>query len=225
MKSLNEEILMNCQSTSQSSQTANSEINANVAFLVDKILNKGLLSPCKEAMEFSLGLLIRLITTCKQNLGGYQSRLVSVMVECMSAFEPSLLQYMQFHTSKLNITDEALEKTRIEIAAKSPMQEALDGLLKTLEKDSVGEVIRELNFHFSRGVGLPTRVAAAQSLSYLAETYPDEVGKYCATVCQSIAYTLLRGTATTSALQKTMCNTLGSLAKVSNIHISRNIRL
>lgn len=66
------------------------------------------------------------------------------------------------------MTDESLEKTRLEISRKSPMQDALNLLLQTLQADSVTATLTELCHHFIRGVGLATRVSAIESIVYLS---------------------------------------------------------
>lgn len=187
MKLLGEEVLAHCEypaevDTSEAKSTLTSsnsnsgsrpavsvvEADETVSFLLDKLLSKGILSTCLEAKGFSFGLLISLVKSARGNLKAHQPRLISVMVECMSAFEPAMLQYMQFHTSRMNITDEALERTRLDISQQSPMQEALGTLLETLDRQNLREVLVDLRNQTVSGVGLATRVAAIQSLARLA---------------------------------------------------------
>jgi hypothetical protein len=236
MKSLGEEVLAHCEypgtpvsndSTGDGGPSSSSsnvehrvvntveEADVAVAFLLDKLLSKGILSTCLEAKGFSFGLLISVVKSARGNLRSHQTRLISVMVECMSAFEPAMLQYMQFHTGRMNITDEALERKRLDISQQSPMQEALNILLETLDKNNLRDVLIELRNHTVSGVGLATRVAAIQSLARLAEVYPDDVGSSCGIVCQSVAYMLLNVASNTSVtLLKAMFSGLGALAKV-----------
>lgn len=233
MKLLGEEVLAHCEypnaSISSDSGSSNSsnindrrltntieEANATVTFLLDRLLTTGILSTCLEAKGFSFGLLINLVKSARGNLCTHQPRLISVMVECMSAFEPQLLQYLQFHTGRMNITDESLERKRLDISQQSPMQEALNTLLETLDKNNLQEVLIELRNQTVSGVGLATRVSAVQSLARLAEVYPDDVGSNCGIVCQSVAYMLLNSASNTSVtLLKAMFSGLGSLARVS----------
>ena len=105
-------------------------------------------------------------------------RLVGVLVESMSALEPKTLQYMQFHTARLQINEEELESMRVKLSRQSPMQEALDACLQALNgrPQDVPETVRTLRSQLQSGVGLATRVAAVQSLAYLADTHPGELG-------------------------------------------------
>jgi hypothetical protein len=70
---------------------------------------RGVLSSAPECRGFVLGVLLRLIKVCRAALGEWLVKLVSVMVESMSALEPRTMQYMQFHTARLQISEEELE--------------------------------------------------------------------------------------------------------------------
>lgn len=91
MKLLSEIVISQCDSQISIAE----DLNENIKFLIEKLLSTGLISPCAESKGFSFGVLIRLVTTAKHSLKLYQPQLISIMVECMSAFEPEMLQYMQ----------------------------------------------------------------------------------------------------------------------------------
>jgi hypothetical protein len=55
-------------------------------------------------------------------LKGHLVHISSVLVESMAALEPRTLQYMQFHTARLNISDKELEDMRLQLSQNSPMQ-------------------------------------------------------------------------------------------------------
>lgn len=112
--------------------------------------------------------LSRTVKAARAALKHWRPRLIAVMVECMSAFEPAMLQYMQFHTTRLAISDEELEQMRLRISQQSPMQEALDACLQCLDTATIPAVVRELCGQLHRGVGLATRVAAVKALAYLS---------------------------------------------------------
>jgi hypothetical protein len=110
-------------------ESADSVINA-VDMGLPMILDKGLISSSPEIRGFSLGVLIKLIQTTRVSLKHWLPRLVAVLVESMSALEPRTLQYMQFHTARLQMSDQDLEALRLKLSQNSPMQEALDGCLQ-----------------------------------------------------------------------------------------------
>lgn len=89
----------------------------------------------------------------------------------MAALEPRTLQYMQFHTARLNISDQELEDLRLKLSQHSPMQEALDICLQSLPSSFLPKVVYQLCGQLRGGVGLATRVSAVKSLLRLIEVF------------------------------------------------------
>ena len=77
-------------------------------FIIPMLLDKGLLEPSLEGRGFSLGLLLRIVKTTKASLKTHLIRIIDTLVEAMSAMEPQTLQYLQFHTERLNIDKQVL---------------------------------------------------------------------------------------------------------------------
>ena len=94
-----------------------SVVDDAISFIMPILLDKGLLAPSPEGRGFTLGVLVKLIKSSKSALKQWLIRLVGVLVESMSALEPKTLQYMQFHTARLQINEEEkinkLESIRI----------------------------------------------------------------------------------------------------------------
>lgn len=78
-----------------------------------------------------------LLSGQEEPLGQWLPQLVSALVESMSALEPRVLQYMQFHTSRMQLSEEELEQARVKMAQSSPMQEALNACLLRLSACTV----------------------------------------------------------------------------------------
>eukprot|EP01038_Epipyxis_sp_PR26KG_P004446 gene4446-6289_t len=181
------------------------------------LMDKGLLAPSVEARGCSLGLLVKIVKCAsKEALQPWVEALVGVLVESMSALEPKTLQYMQFHTARLQITEEELENMRIKLSAESPMQAALDTCLQALYASTIPTVARKLRSQLRGGVGLATRVAAANSIAYLAEKYPDSSlkGAVGQESFNTIIESLISSPNMSNALQKAFTNALGVLAKI-----------
>ena len=83
-----------------------SVVDDAISFIMPILLDKGLLAPSPEGRGFTLGVLVKLIKSSKSALKQWLIRLVGVLVESMSALEPKTLQYMQFHTARLQINEE-----------------------------------------------------------------------------------------------------------------------
>ena len=146
------------------------------------LLDKGLLVVFPEGKGYCMGLLIRIIKEAKNTLNTWICRLISVLIEGMSALEPQSLQYMQFHTAKLNIKEDELETMRVKMAQASPLQEALNQCIQSTDfgvyvdqRLLLADVIVRVSDYIQHGIGLATRTAAANSLTALLERYPDEI--------------------------------------------------
>mmetsp|Transcript_8656 Transcript_8656/g.11831 ORF Transcript_8656/g.11831 Transcript_8656/m.11831 type:complete len:1083 (-) Transcript_8656:53-3301(-) len=213
-----------------------------VDFIVPLILDKGLAASSAEARGFSLGVLLKIVQVnvvpsatastlfsqpsavapIKRHhvllevepLDKWLPQLVSALVECMSALEPKILQYMQFHTTRMQLSDEELEQARIKMAQSSPLQEALTSCLQRLTPHVIPDVVRVLSQHLKGGVGLATRAAAAEAMSFLAERYPHDLGPYAKVCLDSVLSTLINALQMTSSLKKAMLAAMAALCKV-----------
>ena len=90
MKSLVDCILRVCDQ-SVSSAFNSAQCLEIIEFLVPKLLSQGLISSSMEGKGFSLGVLAKLIKLCRYLLRTWLPRIISILVECMSAFEPGNL--------------------------------------------------------------------------------------------------------------------------------------
>lgn len=209
-KALSDQIVRSCNPN----ETAHRTVAATIDTVIPFLMEKGLVASSAEGRGFCLGLLLEIIRTAKKHLKACLSDLISVLLESMSAMEPRTLQYMQFHTARLQISEDELEAMRIKLSQASPMNEALDFCLQSLQSSDIPEVIRKISSHLRRGVGLPTRVAATEAMNLLVERYPNDLGKHASTAFHNILLSLTQSPNMAGSLQKAMYTGLGSLAKV-----------
>jgi hypothetical protein len=225
MKALSDQVTRACNPEESGSSFA--IVDDAVAFILPILLDKGLVAPSQEARGFTLGVLVKLIKSSRFALKEWLVRLVAVLVESMSALEPKTLQYMQFHTARLQINDEELENMRVRLSRQSPMQEALDACLQALAGRplDVPQAALALRTQLQSGVGLATRVAAVQSLSYLADTLPGEIGgsEHGSKAFRTIVDSLIYSPQMAVTLKKALLGGLGSLAKVVNAELLASV--
>jgi hypothetical protein len=225
MKALSDQVTRACNPEESGSSSA--IVDDAVAFILPILLDKGLVAPSQEARGFTLGVLVKLIKSSRHALKEWLVRLVAVLVESMSALEPKTLQYMQFHTARLQINDEELENMRVRLSRQSPMQEALDACLQALAGRplDVPHAALALRTQLQSGVGLATRVAAVQSLSYLADTLPGEIGgsEHGSKAFRTIVDSLIYSPQMAVTLKKALLGGLGSLAKVVNAELLASV--
>jgi hypothetical protein len=184
-----------------------------------------------QARGVSLGLLGKVVEAARvaPPLKPWLAQIISVLIEGMSAMEPQTLQYMQFHTARLRITDEELESMRIKMSQSSPLHDALEVCLTSLQhavlhdgtSSIVPEVMWGLCSQLQRGVGLPTRVAAANALAQMVERYPAYIspgssGAASATEAfRAIVRSLTANSVMAASLKKAMTSAFGVLSKVT----------
>ncbi len=181
------------------------------------LLEKGLVSASVEARGFSLGTLIKVIETSKKMLLPWIAQLVDVFIESISALEPQMLNYIQFHTATIRVDNEEWEKARVDLAKSSPMHEALRNCLALVPLEMLPTISNIAYFHLQSGVGLATRVAAADAISFLVERFPSGMGTYGSKALKAICSILLEHPHLENTLKKAMLNTLGMLSKVSSV--------
>lgn len=152
----------------------------------------------------------------------------------MAALEPRTLQYMQFHTARLNISDKELEDLRLTLSQQSPMQvdinmcsvhtdpcltqlltqEALDICLQSLPPSYLPSVLYHLCGQLRGGVGLATRVSAVKSLLRLMESFELEFkrldGSLARTVFEACLSVLMQFDITSSGLKSAMLSCLSA---------------
>ena len=194
-----------------------------------------------QARGVSLGLLGKVVEAGRTApaLRQWLAQVISVLIEGMSAMEPQTLQYMQFHTARLRISEEELESMRIKMAQSSPLHDALESCLGALQQavlhdattSLVPEVVHSLCSQLQRGVGLPTRVAAAQALSQMVERYPAHLApgssgaQPTAQAFRAIIWTLSQAPTMAVSLKKAMTSAFGVLAKVKRFILLDNLLL
>ena len=210
LKVLSELVLRACNP-----EESPSTVDDCVEIILPILLDKGLVASTPECRGCSLGIIVRIVKVARASLKDWLVRLIAVLVESMSALEPKTMQYMSFHTTRLNISDEELDGLRLQLMAASPMQEALDGCLQSLRTSLVQEVIVHLCAQLNRGVGLATRVAACKSLSFIAETFPSELGTmYGNKAFIGLVSSLLQASDMAISLKRSLLSGLGTLGKV-----------
>ena len=210
MRPLSEAVIKACDPSESSLTRVYSTIN----FIIPWLLDKGLLESNQDVLGFCFSVLIRIIQVSQSHLKAYIIRMIGILVEAMSALEPQALQYLEFHTQRLNISTDDYESSRLRMARESPMQKSLDWCLKALEPEAVAPALAVLKDSLRYGVGLATKVAAAESLAFLAETYPAFLGTVGAVVFESLIHSVVNSPPRYSGLMSAMKLCVRQFAKV-----------
>ena len=99
-------------------------------------------SAIKEVKAFSIAQLVKLCEVGGNHLKPHLGGLIVTLLEISSTFEPEELNYLQFHTDKLQMTPDSLESMRLNMSsvATGPVNSALDVCLR-LTTDDVADVL------------------------------------------------------------------------------------
>lgn len=126
MKSLTEIILKRCDpsdpETLRLSRSDRLTVQSTLDVFVPLLLRKGFQAASEVARIYSIGLVVRLVETSKSYLRPWLPDLINIIVEAMSALEPNTLQYLQFHTARMQVSGDELENFRIQLAQQGPLQ-------------------------------------------------------------------------------------------------------
>lgn len=153
-----------------------------LSFLVDK----GIVDHAVSIRSICLEYLLQLVSIIPLNmLDGYLSKLTIASVQCLSSLEQAELAYAQFHTDKLNLSQEQMESARISLAKQSPVQKMLDLCIQRLTdeansmdsirlKEVLTDLSQQLEHLVRRGVGLNTRNGAAHVVVSIILQLKDE---------------------------------------------------
>jgi hypothetical protein len=144
------------------------------------ILNKGIVSPSVETKGFCLGLLTKILNDSSLQISFIYSwfeQLFDILLESISALEPQLLSYLEFHLHSFSTptSRESYETMRMELMKNSPLHDMLKKLLVLLPVELVHKVVWIIYNNIYYGVGLPTRITACDMMILLIEKYPTEI--------------------------------------------------
>lgn len=220
---LSHHILRACNAHETSAEIAAS----TVAQLLPILIHKGMVSASMEAKGFSLGTLLKLITEGdKVTLLPYLGQIIELLMESMSALEPQMLPYLSFHTISLQMSKEEWEEARLKLTSSSPMHDALTQCLQLLPMEMVSSICGIAQHQIVYGIGLPTRVTAANVFTYLAEKFPTTSSTSSSSsfggnhlkqlqAFQALVKILCDAPYMESSLKKALIHAMGMTAKVS----------
>ena len=127
--------------------------------LVPLLLDVGLHST--EA-AFAVQSLLDICRAARSLLEPQVARIVGVLLQALSTMEPGQFNYLQQHVDSLGVSAEQLESARLSALAGSPLHDTLSLCADHVASSNASAVSIELVKLVKRGVGMQTRVGAAQ---------------------------------------------------------------
>jgi proteasome component ECM29 len=165
-----------------------SDSAAVLALLFPLLLDKGLTST---EPAFAIKQILALSRAAKELLVPHVARIIAVLLQALSSLEPGSFSYLAQHVDELGVTAEQLESARLSALAASPLHESLSLCATNVVESNAADVVGELVKLVKRGVGMQTRVAAAQFIDTVcsgpgAEQVRAHTGKLLAALLVAI---------------------------------------
>lgn len=188
---------------------------ACIPFLVDS----GLEAAQPAAVMVSVQALVRVLRVSGSALQPHAPHTLPALLRACGSLEPAAMSYAQLSARRFEMSPEQVEATRLRVAEESPLQEAVsavrDALLSLPPQERVGAVADlapRLAALIRRGVFLPTRTGAADTIVALAERAADATRPHSASLAQALLDNLDDGSA---AVRAAYARALARIAAIS----------
>ncbi|EFA86362.1 hypothetical protein PPL_00154 [Heterostelium album PN500] len=134
------------------------------------LLEKGISNESKEVKIFTIQQLQKITNTSKDLIRPYVPQMVHVLLESLSSMESAAFNYATMHAESYNLTQEQLEKVRIEVSKSSPLNDILETLIKYIDQTNISDVMLNIIQMIQFSVGVVTRVGVAKFISNLFQS-------------------------------------------------------
>ena len=187
------------------------EAEAVLSLLFPMLLDKGLHGTDP---AFAIKQVLALCKAAKELLAPHVARIVGVLLQALSSLEPGAFSYLAQHIDELGVTAEQLESARLSALAASPLHESLTLCAAQVGASNAGDVVAELVKLVKRGVGMQTRVAAAQFIESICS---GAVGEHVrAHVGKLLAALLVAIHDASPSVRRTMATALGRVSALAS---------
>ena len=191
------------------------------ATILPWLVEKGLNSPCQEAIGFSVACLLGIVEVAKpKTLEPVLPELISSLLMSMSGLEPAALNYLQTRAAAQDANRfEQLERIRLQMAQIGPISGALTkclDMVKSMDENQQSAVVPHIDSALRRGSGFATRAAAADAVSTLCAQCPSAF-RFAGTAMSNPTVRLLRALYFASERER------GSGARDKMIHAFGNL--
>lgn len=184
-----------------------------MSIVLPVLLTQGVAAKAKEIQSVSIRAVLAIIKIGGPNLRPHLATLLGTLLESMSNLEPQVFSYLQFHAQSMQMTDEQLERARLNLASGGVLADAVASCLLVVDAESVPSIIAKLTDIIHTGLGLPTLTAAAKFVVSLvnSKVAPDMREHIVPLLTQ-----LMQGLSDQSpTLRKVYADAIGYLCKIA----------
>ncbi|XP_071952576.1 proteasome adapter and scaffold protein ECM29-like [Antedon mediterranea] len=175
-------------------------------------LLKGLSSGIDKAKQICLDTIVKIAKNAGKMLTPHIPLLVIALLESLSGLEDNRLNYLSSRVSANQGVVEKLDDIRVAAAKSSSMMETITLCTKYVDSEVLKELVPRLIDVIKYGVGVNTKVGAANFMVMLSSHCPRDLEEYASKILSS----LLAGFSDRSAaVRKSNSSAIGHLVKVA----------
>ncbi|KAJ3341578.1 hypothetical protein HDU91_000683 [Kappamyces sp. JEL0680] len=181
--------------------------------MIPFLLEKGLPNTAEEVRQFSLATILKLCKTGGVLLKPHVSNIICTFLESLSSLEPQAMNYIALNADKYNISQDALEASRLSAAKSSPIMDALDQCVHYVDRDSLLDLVPKLCHIIRKGVGLPTRAGTARFIYTLVQRLPQELKEHADAILKALSGAVFDRS---PAVRKSFSTAAGHICKLAS---------
>ena len=175
--------------------------------------SSGLESTSKEIQIFSLSTVLDIIKSGNSKvLRPYVPGMIGQMIGLLSSFENEGINYLHLNSEKYGVTTQQIDDARLIGVKSSPIMEAIERCLDSLDTASMAELQGNLENAIKTAVGLPSKVGASRILVSLSTRQNFIFKSYADGFLRLTLKQLLDRNDTVSLAYATACGYLSRLA-------------
>lgn len=148
-------------STGSSDSRATKVLGDLIPFLIG---NQGLLSDAEDVRTFSLETILKVCKVAGPRIKKFVPTLLENFITMMSTLEPDVVNYLVLNAEKYNLTSNEIDAQRLQSLGRSPLMDAIEQLLLTVDSELMPEVVNCLIHTIKKSVGLPSKVCGSRVL-------------------------------------------------------------
>lgn len=156
-------------STDENASTASSIFELGIPLLMTEIHSQS-----KEVSAFALKTLLNITKEAKTSaIGRFLPALIEEFLLLTSNMEPETLNYLSFHVSKYDLSQNDLDQHRLSAIRNSPILDALEQCIDHLDVSSAVLAMPKVYHIIGQTHGLPTRAATSRFMISLTSRNPE----------------------------------------------------
>lgn len=140
---------------------------------------KGIHNNVDEVRAFAVEALVKICEIKKERIRPFVPELIENLILLMSSVEPEVLNYLVLNADKYNLRSEDIDAQRLRNVGHSPLMNALEKLLDSVDGEMMPELIDRLSASVKKAVGLPSKICGSKVLVTLLAKMSTLVQPYC----------------------------------------------